>query len=198
MKQTMILGGAVLVILAGLIIYRVRAEQRAKESVVAFEKLMKQPIMKPGSGGEKRAQIKLDKYIEDFSDKKSRYRAYIKKIELYTSAGMNKEAADLALKTATELDYSEQRAYFYLKAAVLYENMKAYPQAQIAYNKVVKLLQEKNYPKAFAIFGEGRCLVKLGKKKEGRKLIRDMMELKDVPQLDELRIAAAAFLLTSK
>ena len=198
LKQTAAVLLAVLVVGLAFLGYWAFKEKSEKKGLLAYEELMEQPVMKRDSGAEARAIEKLAAYEKEFSDPRSRMRVNIKKIELFVSLGKKSEAAVLANKIADELDFPDQRAFFYTKAGILFEQSGSFSQAQEAYSKVSQYMPEDNYIKAFSRFGEGRCLIKLGKLEDGRRAIQAMMDMKNVRQIEELRIAAAAFLISNR
>lgn len=197
LKETAVVLGSLLLLVIAAGVYLNRQSNISEQGLLEYERLSKEPIMHPGSGAEARAILKLDRFETQFDTRDNHFRAMLKKMELFAGMGREKEAGELAAKMAQELDYPEQRAYFSLRAAIYYENAAEYSLAGNSYRQAVDLIKDTNQIKAVALFGEGRSLIRAGNRADGRRRIREMMEIKEeVNGIEELRIQAAAYLLT--
>lgn len=183
---------AAIVILVGYLIWN---DVHEAESLRVFDELMSEPTMKVGSGAEQVALTKLDDYNEKFSNRNARQRANLHRLNLYVALGKLKEAAETSMKIVDDVKTPELQSYFCFKAGVYYENARMYDQCEIAYQRAGSLFQEDNYGKALALFGQGRCLHRLGKIDQARTALKSMMDMREVQNIEELRIAAASFLL---
>ncbi len=203
LRNTLIIIGLTVVVVFGGASFWAWSNEKAREGLVEYENMVKEPIFKTGPTAGKaameRAIVKLNKYQEKYGDSGAQNRADLKKIELHSALGQKKKAAELALRIASGLNYPDQRAYFFLRAGILYEDSGEFTRAQEAYGRASALITADNYSKAVAMFGNGRCLIKMGKTSEGRKVLSKMMAMKgNIYRLNELRAAATAFLLSQK
>lgn len=191
----------VVCIVAAFIFYKVYSNLLEERSLVAHEELMKSPLMSPSGGEIDAAILKIEKYEKNFSSKNSSIRADLKKAELFLSADKKQEASDAYLRLAGEVNDQNLEVFFYLKAASILEDTEQYERALQSYVAAEERFPENSsdtYVKALVMFGKGRTLILLGKEKEGKEALKNMMAMKDVDGIDELRILAASFLLHQK
>ena len=186
----------VVTVIIGITVYSVWSENRELESLQAYENLIKKPHFQKDSLNKSKALKDILKYEEQYGNFGARMRARVRKIQLLVDTDQPEKAADLAIKVSGELSHSEQRAFFYLKGAILYEDAARYKKAAVAYKHAKNLIAEENYIKAFALFGEGRSLIRSGNEDEGRRLLQKMMEMKGINEINRMRIDASVFLLS--
>ena len=188
-------------IIGSSIFFKVYSNQKEEKSLIAYEALLENPLMSQPGGDIEAAIQKLEKYEKNFSSSNSSVRADIKKADLYLSAGKKKEAADSYLRLAEIVNDENLEIYFYLKAATFLEDTEQYEKALKTYISIEERFGKEsgeNYLRALAMFGRGRTLILLGKESEGKEALKKMMAMKEVEDIDELRILAASFLLQRK
>lgn len=190
-------GGVAFLVIVSFITYSLWTDIEDERSVLAFEKLLKEPIMKPGSGAEDAAVKRLNEYEQSFTSDRAHMRASIHKFKLLVSGDRKKEAVEIARELSVVLDTPELRVYFNLQMGILYEDLLEHAKALDAYTKAREMIIDDNLLKAMALFGEGRTSIALGKREDGLASIRRMMQMNDVENIDQLRITATAFLLKS-
>ena len=197
-KEVLIVVATIMLLITAAAVYSNWQKEKEKKALIAFETLMEDPIMSVAAGTSDEALKRLEEYEKKYTDERSRFRGSIKKIQFLAQANQKKEAAELSKKLADELEYPDERAYFYLQAAILFENEGDCTSGLANYAKATELITKEGYAKAVSIFGEGRCLVETGKKDEGRKKIEQMIQIKEEGQVSMLRLQGAAYLLKSK
>ncbi len=177
--------------------YLVTLEQSSLE---AFDTLQKNPVMQASTDQARVLALeKLTEYEKNYPLlDTARTRASLKKIEILTAAGKSEEAAVVSLELARTLELPELRTFFYLKAAVLFENAGKYAQALEGYERSVELILVTNEVKAFALFGQGRCLSLLGRDRDARDAMENLLELEGEGDLAKYRLQAAAFLVSHR
>ncbi|MDH5656125.1 MAG: tetratricopeptide repeat protein [Spirochaetia bacterium] len=194
--------GALVLLTGGVyIFYGIYTDQKEEQSVEAYEELMENPIMNI-SGAEIEAAItRLEKYETNFSSRKSQLRSNLKKAELFQNAGKKQDAAETYLRIAEDLEDRNLETYFYIKAALLLEDTEQYERAYESFVSAEKKMgpeNRENYAMALVLFGKGRNLVLLGRENEGKEVLKEMMAIKEVSGIEDLRILAASFLLQQK
>lgn len=194
-RMVLMAGGGLLA--AGLIglgwfIYR---ENREQKSLAAFEELLKNPVMAPGSGAEKVAIQKLEKYEEEFNNTHARMRSGIRRAELLIKTGEKEKAADLLLELSSLAETPEIGAYFAYRAGIIFENEKKYGKSEMAYSSAASRLTEEDPALALAMFGQGRSLFLMGKPGDGRTVFKKLMEMKDLQGSEQIKLAIASFLI---
>lgn len=192
-----VLAGVGILVLAGLgtlgwFIYR---ENTERKSLAAFEELMKNPVMAAGSGAEKVAIGKLEKYEEEFTNNHARMRSGIRRAELLVKTGEKEKAGDLLLEMAAAAETPELSAYFAYRAAALFENEKKYAKSEMAYSQAASKLTEEDPALALALFGQGRSLHLMGRTADAKTLFKRLMELKDLQGIEQIKMAVASFLI---
>ncbi len=197
-KETILVIAGIALILGSMVGYSVWQAHVKEKSLAAFEKLMENPIMIPGAASSEGAIAKLDSYVDDFSNNDAKNRTDLKKIEYYLKDKDYANAAETSESIAKRVSDKYLKAYFHLKAASYNEMALNYEMAQEQYQSSIELVQESNLMKAVALFGKGRVLIEQGKYDEGRKSIREMMDIKGVEGIEEFKISATAFLLDNQ
>jgi len=198
-KEVLLFVLAVSIIIIGLAFLNYRTQRKELKSLIAYERLMQEPLMKENTGAELKAAEKLEKYAKRWSvSEKAQLRSELARISYLSIAGKYDQAALLSRKVAGRLKYPEVRAFFHMKAAIFFENSSRYKDALGEYRFAGKLIQADNFFKAYAVFGEGRCLYLIGKKTEGEKLIKSVISMKNKDGIDSLRGKAIAFLLAPR
>ncbi len=187
-----ILGGAL------LIAYFVYDGIRRERSLSAFEELLKEPVMAVGSGAEKAALDKLDAYEKSYGDKQAHYRASLHRLDLYGAMGKHEESAKTAENLANDLNQADLQAYFAFRSAAHYEQAKNCGKGSELYARAANLIPEYNRQKAMALFGALRCLMEIGKETDARDTAKKLFEAKDTAGADDVKTAAAAYLLSRK
>ncbi|MCE9597234.1 MAG: tetratricopeptide repeat protein [Spirochaetia bacterium] len=192
----------VLLIVAGLVVagvgslgYLIYRDQVESKSLHAFEELMKNPVMAPGSGAEKVALEKLSKYEEEFSNNHAKIRSALRRTEILVRTGEKEKAAEALMDISRAVDTPELQALFAYRAGTYFEEKEKFAKAETAYSTASSKLLDENAALALALFGQGRVLILLGKGPEGREVLKRMMEIKEAENIADLRIAAAAFLI---
>lgn len=188
-------GGALLLSGLAALGWFIYLEHREAKSLAAFEELLKNPVMAPGSGAEKVAIGKLEKYEEEFSHVHARMRSGIRRAELLGKTGENEKAAELLLELAGLAETPELAAYFAYRSGVIFENEKKYGKAEMAYSSAAQKLTEEDPALALALFGQGRALFLMGKPNDGRTVFKKLMELKDLQGIEQIKMSIASFLI---
>jgi tetratricopeptide (TPR) repeat protein len=194
-RVVLLAGGAVVIVgLASLgwFIYR---EHRERKSLAAFEELLKNPVMAPGSGAEKVALQKLEKYEEEFTNTHARMRSGIRRVDLLVKTGEKEKAAELLLELSAGAETPEIAAYFAYRAGTIFENEKKYGKSEMAYSSAASRLTEEDPALALALFGQGRSLFLMGKPNDGRTVFKKLMEMKDLQGIEQIKLAIASFLI---
>ncbi|HMU84608.1 MAG TPA: hypothetical protein PKE49_04890 [Leptospiraceae bacterium] len=189
--------GLILVVVVGtaslaFFIYR---DYREQKSLTDFEELMKSPVMASGSGAEKVAIEKLEKYEREFPNDHAQLRAGLKKVDLLIKTGEKEKAGDALVEIARIVETPELSALFSYRAGLLFEEKGKFAKAESAYSNASQKLMDEGGAAALARFGQARALILLNKDREGREVMKKMLEIKDVESIADLRIAAAAFLI---
>lgn len=194
-RVVLMAGGALL--LAGLagLGWFIFQEHREAKSLAAFEELLKNPVMAPGSGAEKVAIGKLEKYEEEFTNVHARMRSGIRRAELLVKTGEKEKAAELLLELSAISETPEIAAYFAYRAGVIFENEKKYGKSEMAYSSAAQRLTEEDPALALALFGQGRSLFLMGKPNDGRTVFKKLMELKDLQGIEQIKMSIASFLV---
>lgn len=195
-RYVLIVGGVILLAGSGALGYWAYLVSRENKSLAAFETLRRDPVLQASTEDARKLAIeKLDEYAKkyDLIDSAG-YRANLKKIEILRDAGRNEEAAEVSREMARQIELPELRAYFYLQSAVLFENAGKLPNAQEGYERASEFILENNEIKAFALFGQGRCLYLLGRERDARAAMEALLELDGEGDFDRYRLQAAAFL----
>lgn len=195
-KEFTMVASLVVVLLVCFVAYSVWADVQEEQGVVAFEKLVKEPIFRPGSGAEDAALRKLEQYSSEHATNSAHFRSSLYRLKLLLAQEKSEDALDVAKSLAGEMDTPELGAYFHLQTGILLENAGSYAEAAEAYGKVRESIFNDNVVKALALFGEGRCLLEMGRDRDGKDAIRRMMDMSAVNDIDNLRITAAAYLLS--
>jgi len=193
--RVLLLAGSILIVGfagVGFLIYRDYVERK---SLHEWEELLKNPVMASGSGAEKVAIEKIEKYEANFNNDHARIRAGLKRVELLVKTGETEKAADTLLEISRLAETPELAALYAYRAGAYYEEKGKYAKSESAYSTAGMKLTEDSAPRALALFGQGRALILLGKEHEGREVFKRMMEIKDAENIGELRTAAAAFLI---
>ncbi len=196
LKETVLVVVALLLLIIGGAVYYSFNQQARQDALADFEKLLNNPVMALGSRTDRKAIEKLEEYLKTHSDTASRRRAEIHLLDYYADAKDFIKAAELAVRLAQDLDLPEQRAYFHLRAGIYYENAARYSLAQESYARVSSFLREESYPRAVAVFGEARCLIRIGRRADGLTKMKELLAMDKVENIDRLRAQAAAFLAT--
>ncbi len=195
LREILIGGAVVALLLVGYIFYAVWAESRREANLIAFEELLDEPVMSAGSGAEDIAIEKLDAYIAEHSGSDARRRAELEKLKYLEETGDFAGAGRICMDTANAVGTPELKSYFFLRAGFYYEKADKYAPAQAAYRDAAQFMRDdKSLMKASAWFGEGRMLLRMGQEKEARESIRRILE-NDSPAMDPVRTAALAYLL---
>ena len=196
--QPILIGLAVVVVAAtGYIIYSLYAEEREQASLKAFEELLNEPVMTPGSGAEAIALEKLDEYMANYSHATASRRARVKSLALLEAEEKWKEAAETAMSLGDELSAPELRSYFYTRAGFSFEQAGSSAFAANAFSRAVQNMREENFLQATARFGEGRALSELGKTEEAQQVFDAILD-NDSQGYAEVRLAATAYLLSRR
>lgn len=196
LKEVVIVVVAVMLIIVGSAVYWNFREKQKQAALIEFEKMLKTPVMDLERGVPKKAEEKLAEYAKTYSYEEARRRAQVQRLDYLAQAGELTAAAELATKLASQLDYPEQRAYFNLRAGIYYENAGKYSLALEGYSQASQLMREENLPRATAVFGEARCLLRIGRTGDGKAKIGELLRMNKVDKIDQLRAQAAAFLAT--
>ena len=174
--------------------YYLWKQERNIQSLSSFQNLMKEPIMNLESGSPKIAIEKLDKYINKNNFYNARIRAEIQKIAYFEKDSNYEKAIDLSLKIAQEIDSNDLQTYFLVRAAIHAENIGLFEKAESAYKKAADKIGEENEFKAFALFGQGRCLYNLNKNTEARNILNKILSF-NVNKTREFLAPIAVYLL---
>lgn len=197
LRQILIGVAVAVVVLIGYIFYYVWAESRREANLIAFEKLLDEPVMSAGSGAEQLAVEKLDAYIAEHSGSDAQRRANLYKLQYLEETGDFAEAGRICMDTANDMSTPELKSYFFLRAGFYFEKAEKFAPAQAAYRDAAQFMRDdKSVMKASAWFGEGRMLLRMGQEKEARESIRRILE-SDSPAMDPIRSAALAYLLAN-
>lgn len=197
LKETiMIIAGSVLIV-SGIIGYYVWVDYRDTRALEAFENMMDNPVMNPAVGSSEKALEKLQSYMEEYSSEKALNRAALEKIQIYDREMMYEKAGETSAIVGRRVGDNYLKAYFFLQAAIYYEMAGNFTESLEFYQQAQARVKDSNLLKAMVLYGEGRSLIQLEKKEEGRKKIRQMMELEGVEGLEEFRISATAYLLSN-
>ena len=148
-----------------------------------------------GFGTASAALEQLEQYRDDYSDSGAQIRAALYSLPHLIDSGDLSGAARECEFLAGELDTPELRAYFLIKAGYLYEEVEETESARRAFNRSYSLLNSDHPARAHARFGEGRALIRLGQREEGRAAIHDVLEMRDVEGLERIQQQAVAYLL---
>lgn len=194
-KVTLIILGAIIVGIVATSVTMIVQENQEKESQLAFEKLLKQPFFKEGSGAERVALTKLDEYMKTNSSPHAVSRATLKKAEILQKLGEDLEAATSYREVANSQDSIALEILFRMKSAMLFESSEKFGDALDQYSLVVQKIPEDNFIRAQARFGEARSLLRLGRQRDADEAFRHLMEMKDADNIDRIRIVAAAYRL---
>ncbi len=195
-SREMLLGLAVFLIAGiGLLSFFIYRDYREQKSLTDFEELMKSPVMATGSGAEKVAVEKLEKYLQTYPNDHAQLRAGLKKAGLLVKIGEKEKAGDTLVDMARIVETPELSALFSYRAGLLYEDKGKFAKAESAYSDASQKLMDEGGAAVLARFGQARALILLGKDREGREVMKKMLEIKDAESIADLRIAAAAFLI---
>lgn len=199
-QTVLIVGGGLLLLGAGAVGFWAYKAAREDASLEAFQKLSRDPVLQASTeDARKLALEKLDEYRAEYPLLDSAaHRTALKKLDILVASGRDEEAAVESRELARELDLPELRAYFFLKSAVLYENVGQLPKALEGYERANELILVNNEIKAFALFGQGRCLYLLGRDRDARVALESLLELEGEGNLDQYRLQAAAFLVSRR
>ena len=196
LKETVLVVAALVLSIIGASVYWNYLEQERAQALLDFETLIASPAMTLGSGNDKKAVERLEAYGRTHKGTAARRRSEIILLDYLSETKDFTKAAELALRLAGDLDYPEQRAYFHLRAGIYYENAAKYSLALESYSRVSSFLREESYPRAVAVFGEARCLMRIGRKGDGLTKMRELLSMNKVDRIEKLRAQAAAFLGT--
>lgn len=194
----------VLIVIAGLVIaglgtlgFFIYRDQVERKSLHEFEALLKNPVMAPNSGAdaEKIALEKLSKYEQQFTNDHAKIRSSLRRIDILVRAGEKEKAAEALMDVAMIVDSPELQALFAYRAGTYFEEKEKYARAESAYSMAASKIQDENAVLALTLFGQGRSLILLGKDREGKEVLKRMMEIKEAENVADLRIAATAFLI---
>ncbi|MCB1326728.1 MAG: hypothetical protein H7A21_15055 [Spirochaetales bacterium] len=188
------LGGALvlsLIVIALLVWQDIRVER----SRLAFDRIRQDVTTTGGFGTASAALEQLEQYRDDYSDSGAQIRAALYSLPHLIDSGDLSGAARECEFLAGELDTPELRAYFLIKAGYLYEEVEETESARRAFNRSYSLLNSDHPARAHARFGEGRALIRLGQREEGRAAIHDVLEMRDVEGLERIQQQAVAYLL---
>ncbi len=161
-------------------------ENRQTQSLITFQKMMKDPVMNLESGSPKIALEKLDKYIQKNNFLSARIRAQMQKILYLEKIERFRDSIDLNIKLAEEIDIKELQTYFLIRAAIHAENLNLFAKAESIYKKAISKMPEQNEFKAFALFGQGRMLYNLDKYQEARETFNKILSFEDSKTKDFL------------
>ncbi len=150
-------------------------EHQNNKSIVALQKLLKEPTMNLESGAFDIAVEKIDEYSQQYQHGKSPLRAMLFKKRYLEKGDKFEEAAKLCVEIAKKAETPELKMYFYLRSALHEENLSNYNNAEQSYRMAAEITSKKNKIKALALFGQGRMLTKLGKKTEARKVFQKIL-----------------------
>lgn len=198
LRLTLIIVAAILLGGVAFILYSVWRDSTEERAMTAYSELMRNPIMQQNASDPSAVLERLNRYESDFSGKNVRLRSNLKKIEVLEAAGDHEKAAELSLRVAEDTHNPDLKSFYSYRAASHFESVGGYAKALEYYESVTAGRKEDDILKALALFGQGRCLIRMGKVEDGKSAIRRMMELTNVPGGEELRIVAASFLMTQK
>ncbi len=194
LRALLIVAILIILSLALTIAYLAWQELRERESLLAFEKLLEEPVMQPDSGAEEVALEKLKEYQQNFSDKKAQLRANIYILDNLQKLEKKEEALLQALSLAEKMETPELRYHYYLRAGFLAEELKNYREANEAYQKAVQALSAQNYLKAIALLSRARVLIQLDMREEARQELNKALAIQE-EGADRLHPHIAAYLL---
>ena len=155
--------------------YTAWLEHRESQSLISFRKLMKEPPMNIQSGSPEIALEKLTEYGKEHRHRKARLRGMLYQLQYLEKEKKFRTMAQLCIKIGDELESPELRASFYLRGALHAENLGLYEKAEKAYRLAAKNIHKKNELKAKALLGQSRMLGVLGKKKDARKALKEIL-----------------------
>ena len=151
-------------------------DHRESQSLISFRKLMKEPTMDSESGSSEIAIEKLREYAKQYGHKNARLRAMLYQLQYLEKEKKFGTMAKLCLKIGDNLETPELKANFYLRGALHAENLALYKNAAKGYGLAAKAIKDKNELKAQALLGQARMLRILGKKKEARAALEEILD----------------------
>lgn len=185
--------GVVLVGLALAIFVTVR-ENTARAGQVAFEKLLKEPVMQ-AEGAEKTALTRLEEFLARHSDHASRERTRVYRIHYLRKSGELYRAAEESIHLAREFQNAPLGIYFAALAGYLYEQDGKWPESQEAFNLALSSMPEDTEVKGQVLLGLGRGLLHMGRKNDATSAFEKVLALPESMAPDDVRLLAVAYLL---
>jgi len=198
--RSVLLVVAVLITVAtASILYRVWRSGMDENARLAFHELLKNPVFSGENLTDPSAAIaRLENYEKQYDYSAARLRSAVKKLELYEKTKKFAEAAGTALFLSENVGNEDLKLYYEFRAASHFETLEQFQKALDLYARVVTGVPEDGMMKAAALFGKGRCLIRLQKRGDGEAAIRQMMDLKDVAGIEQLQILAASYLISQE
>lgn len=194
-KEVLIGVAAIFLLGGGIIGYSIWQKRQQEASLKAYEKMMDNPIMIPGAGSTEAAVRKLDEYAQKYSGRGAENRAALKKIEFFVKDRNFSSAGEASGQIAKDVSDPYLKSYFLIRAGSYMEMAGKYQDSAAFYEDAVKNVNDANLLKVVGLYGQARSLIAQNKIAEGKSVLKSMMELKDVPGIDDFRLSASAYLL---
>lgn len=195
-NHRLVLGSLLAIVLVGLslAIFVTLRENQARAGQVAFEKLLKEPVMQ-SEGAEKAALTRLDEYLAQNTDIASRERTRVYRITYLRKSGELYRAAEEAMQLAREFQGEPTGIYFAALAGYLYEQDGKWPESQEAFNLALGAMAEDTEVKGQILLGLGRGLLHMGRKNDAASAFEKVLALPETMASDDVRLMAVAYLL---
>lgn len=191
--------GVVVLAVGAWIGYTLYQEQRREQARIAFEELLEDPVMQPGSGAGEIAVEKLEAFKEEWGGSNIAKRVAVYEMRFLAEEEDFAAAAEQAMFLGGEASAPEIAAFFFVHAGYYFERAGQPAPQETAFGRAVEELRQDNLLKAEALFGQGRALITMGKREQGVAALRSMMEFDDVSVGgSDLRLRALAYLLQTR
>lgn len=187
--------GLSVILLISAISYRFYQENQERQAREAFDELVGDPRLGENIESTAPGARLLDEYRQKHTTESARRRALIYELDLYRQADEYDKAGDTAALLAEEMEMPELKAFYSYQSAVYYEKAESFEKSASQFDQMLTYGGDDPFMKALALFGKGRVLTQQGNTEQADQAFGDLWAIEQQDQIQDIRAAAAAFLI---